>query len=203
MRLIQSKDPCIKAKMEDLVDHPVIVRVGDIDDESMKDFFTDMQKAFSSPQPVVPIVIDSCGGSAYTLMAMVDIIRSSPKPVSTVVVGKAMSAGGALLSFGTKGYRYVAPAATLMIHEVSGWSGGKVEEVKADAQEIERLNQTVFKMMAKNCGQKPNYFLEKIHQKSHAEWYLTANQVLRERLADHVGVPTLSVRIEAKFDYSV
>ena len=50
------------------------------------------------------------------------------------------------------------PDATMMIHDVSSMGWGKVEEIKADAAETERLNQKLYKMMAENCGHPPDYF---------------------------------------------
>jgi ATP-dependent protease ClpP protease subunit len=50
------------------------------------------------------------------------------------------------------------PDATVMIHDVSSMGWGKVEEIKADAKEVERLNQKVYKMMAKNCGHDEELF---------------------------------------------
>ena len=70
------------------------------------------------------------------------------------------------------------PDATLMIHDVSSMSIGKVEEIKADAEETERLNQKVYKMMAKNCGHHEDYFLDIIHEKGgHADWFLEARRM--------------------------
>ncbi|HBZ39919.1 MAG TPA: hypothetical protein DEO59_16125, partial [Balneola sp.] len=72
---------------------------------------------------------------------------------------KAMSCGAILFSFGTEGRRYMDSDATLMIHDVSSSGWGKIEEIKADVKEAERLNKKIFRMMAKNCGQEEDYFL--------------------------------------------
>ena len=50
-----------------------------------------------------------------------------------------MSCGAILFSFGVDGMRYMDPDATVMIHDVSSMGWGKVEEIKADAKEVERL----------------------------------------------------------------
>ena len=99
-------------------------------------------------QMVLPVVIDSYGGQVYSLMSMISDIQHSRIPVATIVQGKAMSCGAILFSFGTEGRRYMDPDATVMIHDVSSMGWGKVEEIKADAKEVERLNQKVYKMMA-------------------------------------------------------
>ena len=74
-----------------------------------------------------------------------------------------MSCGAILFTFGADGMRFMDPDATLMIHDVSTHVFGKVEDVKADSAEADRLNQKVYRMMAQNCGKREDYFLDLIH----------------------------------------
>jgi len=135
------------------------------------------------------------------LMSMISDIRHSRISVATIVQGKAMSCGALLFSFGKEGMRYMDPDATLMIHDVSSMTIGKVEEVKADAEETERLNQKVYKMMAKNCGHHEDYFLDIIHEKGHADWFLESDECLKHNLANHLHVPHLKIEATVKFDF--
>ena len=121
--------------------------------------------------------------------------------VATIVQGKAMSCGALLFSFGKEGMRYMDPDATLMIHDVSSMAIGKVEEIKADAEETERLNQKVYKMMAKNCGHHEDYFLDIIHEKSHADWFLETDECLKHNLTNHLHIPTLKIEVRVSFDF--
>jgi ATP-dependent Clp protease protease subunit len=118
------------------------------------------------------------------------------------VQGKAMSCGAVLASFGTEGYRYMDPDATIMIHDVSSMGFGKVEEIKADAAETERLNQKLYTMMAENCGHHKEYFLDIIHQRGHADWFLEVDAARKHNLVNHAHIPTLeiSAKIEFKFE---
>ena len=93
------------------------------------------------------------------------------------------------------------PDATLMIHDVSSMKWGKVEEVKAGAEETERLNKKVYQMMAKNCGHHRDYFLDIIHEKGHADWFLEPNEAKKHNLANHLRVPTLKIDVEVKFKF--
>jgi ATP-dependent protease ClpP protease subunit len=88
--------------------------------------------------------------------------------------------------------------ATLMIHDVSSMEYGKVEEIKASAEETERLNQIVYKMMAKNCGHADDYFLELVHEKGHADWFLDANEAKKHGLVNHLRLPTLEIDVSVK-----
>ena len=132
---------------------------------------------------------------------MISDIRHSKIPVATIVQGKAMSCGAILASFGQEGMRYMDPDATVMIHDVSTMMEGKVEEIKSDAAEAERLNKRVYRMMAENCGHPENYFLDIVHDKGHADWYLTANECKRHNLANYLHVPTLKIDVDVKFKF--
>lgn len=200
MNVVKTFSPLLKEpKLID--DLPICIRVRKFDETAAKDFSSLMSKAQNTGQPVVPVVIDSYGGQVYSLLSMVADINHSRIPVATIVQGKAMSCGALLFSFGTEGYRYMDPDATLMIHDVSSMNWGKVEEVKASADETERLNKKVYRMMAKNCGQKRNYFLDLIHEKGHADWFLEADEALEHNLANHLKIPRLTIETKVSFKF--
>ena len=157
-----------------------------------------MATAHNTGQDIIPVVIDSYGGQVYSLMAMIGSIKNASLPVATIVEGKAMSCGAILFSFGEEGRRYMDPHATVMIHDVSSMEYGKVEEIKASAEETERLNQIVYKMMAKNCGHPDDYFLELVHSRGHADWFLDAKETKRHGLANHLRLPTLEIEVGVK-----
>ena len=182
-------------------DLPITIRVRKFDEPSAKEFSNLMNKAQNSGQPVVPVVIDSYGGQVYSLMSMISDIKHSKIPVATIVQGKAMSCGAILFSFGAEGYRYMDPDATLMIHDVSSMEIGKVEEIKASAEETERLNQKIYSMMAENCGHHKDYFLDIVHEKSHADWFLDADECKKYNLANHLHIPELKIRATVDFEF--
>ena len=181
---------------------PVVIRVNKFDEESAKKFSDAMSEAQNTGQPIVPVVIDSYGGQVYSLLSMVANIKASKIPVATIVQGKAMSCGALLFSFGAFGHRYMDKHATIMIHDVSTGAHGKVEEIKADAEESDRLNQWLYREMATNCGKEEEYFLKLIHERSHADWYLDATEAQSHGLANHLRVPDLKLKIDVEYSFS-
>jgi ATP-dependent Clp protease protease subunit len=188
-------------KTEDLVRKPVVILVNEFTEESAKKFDESFAEASESGQTLVPILIDSYGGSVYALMSMIDTIQNSKLPVATVCKGKAMSCGAILLSMGVDGMRYAGPNATIMIHEVSTITWGKNQEIQADAQECQRLNKKIFNILSSNCGKNPEYF-EDIYKKEkvRADWFLTASEAKQHNLVNHVRIPTLSVNLSVKYE---
>ena len=180
---------------------PIIIRVNKFDEKSATDFATKMALAHNSGQQVIPIVIDSYGGQVYSLMSMVAAIEASDLPVATIVEGKAMSCGAVLLTFGEQGMRFAAPNATVMIHDVSSGGHGKIEELKADVKEAERLDEKIFTMMARNCGKKDDYFKKKVFSKKHADWFMDAQEAKKHGLVNHLRVPKLNIKVEVDIDF--
>jgi ATP-dependent Clp protease, protease subunit len=180
---------------------PVIIRVNKFDEKSATEFAAKMALAHSTGQKVIPIVIDSYGGQVYSLMSMVSSINASELPVATIVEGKAMSCGAVLLTFGEQGLRFADPNATIMIHDVSSGGHGKIEELKADVAEAERLDETIFTMMARNCGKKDDYFKKKVFNKKHADWFMSATTAKKHGLVNHLRTPSLTIRVEVDIDF--
>jgi ATP-dependent Clp endopeptidase proteolytic subunit ClpP len=198
MHYITEISPLVK-EME-LRQDPTIITINDFTEESAKKFQDQMSVAQNSGQKVVPIEIDSFGGQVYSLMSMIAAIKASRIPVATVVQGKAMSCGAILASFGADGLRFMDKDATLMIHDVSSYAFGKIEDLKADAREADRLNKKVYTMMARNCGKPDDYFTKLIHDKGHADWFLDAKEAKKHGLIDHIRMPEMNIKVTVDID---
>jgi len=180
---------------------PVIIRVNKFDEKAAKDFQQQIAQAHNTGQKIIPVIIDSYGGQVYSLMAMISAIKHSELQVATIIEGKAMSCGAILFSFGEEGLRFMDPDSTLMIHDVSSMSYGKVEEIKVSAEETDRLNKKIYTMMARNCGKKDDYFLKIVHKKGHADWFLESDEAKKHGLANQLRVPKLNISIAVDIDF--
>ena len=179
---------------------PVVITVNKFDEESANEFATLISAAQNTGQSVIPVVIDSYGGEAYSLLSMIATLKSSKIPVATIVKGKAMSCGALFASFGEEGLRFMDKDAVIMIHDVSTMAFGKVEELKADARESDRLNKKLYTMMARNCGKPDNYFLDLIHDKGHADWFLEAEEAKEHNIVQQLRVPNLKGKVTVTID---
>jgi ATP-dependent Clp endopeptidase proteolytic subunit ClpP len=199
---IVNKDSQIRSKIEDMIDLPKTVLVNAFTEESAKKFYIDMSEAENSNQDIIPIIIDSYGGQIYSLLSMVDCIRSSKKKIATIGLSKSMSCGSILLSCGAEGFRFISPLSTVLIHDVSSWVIGKALDIKMEEKEVSRLNDLIYKIMDCNCGHEEGYFQKIVHdKKGHADWYLTAEEAVEHKLANHIRIPRFEVNIyvETKF----
>src|SRR3954464_6784706 len=120
------------------------------------------------------LYINSPGGSVYDALAIYDTMQFVTNDVQTVGIGVQASAAAFLLSSGTKGKRFVLPHSTVMIHQPSSGTRGKVTDQEIDLKESLRIKHLLESIMAKNTGQKQ----EKIHIDMERDKWLTANEAL-------------------------
>jgi len=83
--------------------------------------------------------INSPGGSVYDGMAIYDTMQYVTNDIQTVGIGSQMSMGSFLLSAGTKGKRFLLPNSTVMIHQPSSGTRGKISDQENDLKEGLRL----------------------------------------------------------------
>jgi ATP-dependent Clp protease, protease subunit len=198
MNFITEISPLIKTL--ELKVEPIIIVINEFNEETSNTFSEAVSLAHNTGQKVIPVIIDSYGGQAYSLLSMISTIKSSNIPIATIVKGKAMSCGAILSSFGEDGLRFMDKDAVLMIHDVSTAAFGKVEELKADAREAERLNKKLYAMMARNCGKADDYFLNLIHDKGHADWFLEAEEAKEHNIVQQLRIPRLKGKVSVDIE---
>ena len=160
-----------------------------------------MSQAENCDQDTIPILIDSYGGEVYSLLAMIDCIKSSRKKIATIALGKSMSCGAVLLTFGHDGLRFAASMSTILIHDVSKWTNGKIGEIKADVNEADRLNDLIYSLMDSNCGKNQGYFKDIVHGKGHADWFLTSQEAKEHNIVNHIRIPNFEINITANIKF--
>lgn len=169
-----------------------IIWVNRFNESAFKEFYKDFVRLERDPTiSIISVVIDSFGGDAYSMIAMRDLIKSSPKQVSTIVMGKAMSCGAFLAAAGTKGLRFCSPNSTVMIHEVSAGTYGKVEEMIHEIKDIARLNRQVFMNLAEDIGMPYAALMKKVKQNNNFDLILSAVQAKDMKVIDVVAVPRM------------
>jgi ATP-dependent Clp protease, protease subunit len=139
-----------------------------------------------SPDKDIFLYINSPGGSVYDALAIYDTIKHVKADVQTYGIGVQASAAAFLLSSGKKGKRYILPHSTVMIHQPSSGTRGKVTDQEIDLQESLRVKKLLEAIMAKNTGQT----VSKIHEDMERDKWLTADQAKEYGIVDAVvGTP--------------
>lgn len=136
------------------------------------------------------LYINSPGGSVYDALAIYDTMQYVKSDVQTVGIGVQASAAAFLLSSGAKGKRSLLQHATVMIHQPSSGTRGKVTDQEIDLREALRVKKLMEQIMAKNTGQK----IEKIHSDMERDFWMTAEEARRYGLVDEVIASASSLK---------
>jgi ATP-dependent Clp protease protease subunit len=128
------------------------------------------------------LYINSPGGSVYDALAIYDTMQYVANDIQTVGIGVQASAAAFLLSSGTKGKRFLLPNATVMIHQPSSGTRGKVTDQEIDLRESLRVKKLLEEIMAANTGQKR----AKIHEDMERDRWMTAPEAATYGLIDKV-----------------
>lgn len=126
--------------------------------------------------------INSPGGSAYDAFAIYDTMNYVKSDIQSIGIGMQASAAAFLLASGSKGKRYILPHSTVMIHQPSSGTRGKVTDQEIDLRESLRVKRVLEEIMAKNTGQK----VAKIHTDMERDFWMTAEQAVAYGVADAV-----------------
>jgi ATP-dependent Clp protease protease subunit len=128
------------------------------------------------------LYINSPGGHVYDALAIYDTMQYVTNDIQTMGIGMQASAAAFLLSSGTKGKRFLLPNSTVMIHQPSSGTRGKVTDQEIDLKESLRIKRLLEEIMAKNTGQKH----AKIHEDMERDFWITAPEALKYGLVDKI-----------------
>ncbi len=134
------------------------------------------------PAADIRLLINSPGGSVPGMLAIRDCMRAIPNDVVTVNVGMAYSAGQFLLSAGTRGKRYIAPHAKVLLHQGSAGIGGTAMDIAIQADDLRRTRDTVLALIAEDTGQD----MAVVERDSRRDRWFSATEALAYGFVDHV-----------------
>jgi len=134
------------------------------------------------PDKDIYFYINSPGGVITSGLSMYDTMNYIKPDIVTICMGQAASMGAFLLSSGTPGKRYALPNARIMIHQPSGGAQGQSTDIQIQAEEIQRLKDSLNEIMAKNCGKKAKQ-LEKDTERDN---FMSSEEAMEYGLIDKV-----------------
>lgn len=131
----------------------------------------------------ITMYINSPGGSVPDGIAIYDVMQMIKSDIKTICIGRCSSMASILLSGGTKGKRFITPNSEIMIHEVSAFNMGKVNDLKINYEHTNTLNERVIKLLANNTGKTIKQVRHDIQLKD--RWF-NAEEALKYGLVDKI-----------------
>jgi ATP-dependent Clp endopeptidase proteolytic subunit ClpP len=145
----------------------------------------DKKSKKEKPDPI-ELYISTHGGSASDMFAIYDIMRQVKKDIdiSTIGVGKVMSAGVLLLAAGSKGKRKIGKNCRVMLHSVLGGSEGPIHSLENEMNEIRWTQDRYINALIAET-KLTQTTMKKLLEK-HVNIYLSAEEAVKYGIADEV-----------------
>jgi len=140
------------------------------------------------PDKDIYFYINSPGGVITSGLSMFDTMNYIKPDIVTICMGQAASMGAFLLSSGTKGKRYALPHARIMIHQPSGGAQGQSTDIQIQAQEIQRLKDTLNEILAEQTGKTA----KRIEKDTERDNFMSSQEALEYGLIDKVLTKSFS-----------
>lgn len=169
---------------ESLLNNGVIIINSEFDENLMENVLfkmVDMEndKTIDS----ITIYINSNGGQVSSFFPIMDMISCISKPVRTIALGKAYSAGAFLLMCGDDRYAY--KHSDILIHEVASSLGyNKNSQTQEEAKYLSRLNETISRII-RDKTKMTQQEIDKYMQ-SNMDIFITAKEALKYGIIDHI-----------------
>ena len=155
----------------------------EIDDECAREIIEKLLKLDMHSHRDITMYINSPGGSVSAGLAIFDTMNMIKSDVSTICIGRAASMASVLLVNGEKGKRYILPNAEVMIHEVSGYSMGKLTEMQDKLKHSKSLNFKLWKILSNKTNKSMSEIKKDITRK---DSWLNAKESLKYGFVDKI-----------------
>ena len=140
---------------------------------------------FAEEKPeTLTLLVCSPGGLLSAAWALIDIMRGSNIPISTVGLGEIASAGTMIVMSGSKGRRFCTNNTTIMSHQYSGGSIGKHHELLAVMKEFQLTDRKVIEHYKKCTGLDEKKIREILLPPT--DVYLTPKEAKAYGIIDHI-----------------
>jgi ATP-dependent protease ClpP protease subunit len=80
-----------------------------------------------------------------------------------------------------------------MIHEISGMSYGKNQEIQSSSKQADKINRKLIATLAADCKKDYKQFHEQIHKLKNADWFLGTAEAKAWGIIDHAMIPRFTL----------
>jgi len=188
--LNEDTDTDTDAEAEEVPQPPPELRViglfGEVSEKKAEEIIYGLMLLAHEAPEDIDLCISSTGGAAIDMFAIYDVMRVLREGVdiSTIGLGKIMSAAVLLLAAGTKGKRKIGRYCRVMIHSVISGTHGSLHDLNNEMREIEYTQDQYIEVLCKET----NLTEEKIREmfSKNVNIYLTAEEAVEYGIADEI-----------------
>jgi ATP-dependent Clp protease protease subunit len=171
-----------------LSDHGMMILISAITDESVKpviEWILHENYVRKRKAKELLLMICSSGGSVEDAFALIDVMHSSVIPIKTVGLGSIASSALLIFLAGTPGRRVLTPNTSILSHQFSWGTSGKVHELFATVKEFELVQQRMVEHYRYCTGLDDDTIRQVLLPPQ--DVYLSAQEALHYKICDAVA----------------
>jgi ATP-dependent Clp protease protease subunit len=121
---------------------------GDIDEQNTAEVIKwIIYENLSGTNKELQLMINSNGGNLPDAFALIEVMKKSKNPITTIGIGSVCSSAFLIFAAGHKGKRLIGNNATILCHQFSNEHSGKYHDLKASIRENELVNNRMIKIL--------------------------------------------------------
>lgn len=159
---------------------------GTVNEDRCEEVIDQMLRYIYTGGDLIQFMISTHGGLVSEMFSVYDIMRVAREDavITTLGLGKVMSAGVLLLAAGTKGYRQIGANCQIMIHSLKAEQGGYISTMSNDLDHLKSLEERYIKALSKETNMSKRY-IRKLFDKK-LDVFLTAEEAVDLGIADEI-----------------
>mgnify|MGYP003674093503 FL=1 len=165
---------------------------GEVDEEKTIDLIAGLimlsDGSPSSSEELKPInfYISTYGGNADDMFALYDMMNVTKEKcvISTIGLGKVMSAGVLLLAAGTRGHRRIGQHCRVMIHSVAAGNMGNLHSLQNEMDAIKNLQDEYIDALVQNTNMSRKQIRKLLDRKVNV--YLSPEEAVEYGIVDEI-----------------
>ena len=164
----------------------VVGLFGEIAEKKAEDVVYAFLMLLNEGEQDIEMYISSTGGAAIDMFSIYDVMRMTRQKVdiSTVGIGKIMSAAVILMAAGTKGKRKIGKNCRVMLHTVIAGNHGTLHDLENEMEEIKYTQDKYIEILC-NETKLTRKIIKKMFAKN-VNVYLSAEEAVKYGIADEV-----------------
>ena len=135
----------------------------------------------------ISIYVSTHGGVAsdmFSILDVMDMIKSRTCDIETCGIGKVMSAGVPILAAGTPGSRKVGKNCRIMLHNVMAGTGGTIFNMENELEEFKWIQERYIESLASYTKMTKSKIKKML--KTQKDVYISAEEAIKLGIADQI-----------------
>ena len=155
-----------------LIKSRTVMLSGEVDQDLAERIIAELLILDAESHDPIRMIITSQGGHVDSGFAIHDTIRFIGSDVIAIGAGWVASIAVPIMFGAKKEHRFALPHTRFLLHQPSGGAGGVLQDIRIEAQELLKIRERLYEMIAEETGQT----VDKIRKDSDRNFWMNSEE---------------------------